>query len=127
MVMGSDDNVLNKSPGTVKGDPKELDEELQLQGEGSLLELIASIRKALFERPTPTDKDQTVITTQTRKWVPIKKSGRNTNKDTGTSGSGCKAASFAAGTNFATREAPPVKKTPAKEAATKFNDCMVKL
>jgi hypothetical protein len=40
---------------------------------------------------------------------------------------GHKAASFAADTNFATREMPLVKKTPAKEAATKLNDCVVKL
>jgi hypothetical protein len=71
-AMGTDDNILDKSPGTVKSNPKKSDEELCLQGEGSLLELIASTRKALFKRPPPTDKDQTVITTQSRKWVPIK-------------------------------------------------------
>jgi hypothetical protein len=57
MAMSTDDDVLDKSPGTVKSDPKESDEESWLQGEGSLLELIASTRKALFERPPPTDKD----------------------------------------------------------------------
>jgi hypothetical protein len=63
MVMGTDDNISDKSPGTVKSDPKESDEELQLQGEGSLSELIASTRKVLFERPPPTDEDQTATTT----------------------------------------------------------------
>ncbi len=86
-----------------------------------------STRKTLFERPPPTDKDQTVTTTQSRKWVTIKKSGSNTNKDTGTLGRGRKAVFFVADTNFATREIPPVKKTPAKEAATKLKDCVVKL
>ncbi len=86
--MGTDDNVLDKGLGTVKSDPKESDEESRSQGEGSLLELIASTRKALFERPPPSDKDQTVTTTKLRKWVPIKKSGRNTNEDTGASGRG---------------------------------------
>jgi hypothetical protein len=123
----TDNNVLDRSPGTVKSDPKESDEESQLQGEGSLLELIASTRKALFERPPPTDEDQTVNTTKSQKWVPIKKSGSNTNKDTGTSWRGCKAVSFVADTNFMTRETAPVKKTPAKEAATKVNECVVKL
>jgi hypothetical protein len=126
-AMGTDDDVSVKSPGTVKSNLKKSDEELWLQGEGSLLELIASTRKALFERPPPTDKYQTVITMQSRKWVPIKKSGSNTNKDSGTSGRGRKAASFMADTNFATRETALMKKTPAKEAATKANECVVKL
>ncbi len=73
MAMGTDNNVSDKSPGTVKSDPKESDEESQLQGEGSLLELIVSTRKALFERPPPTDEDQTVTSRQSQKWVPIKK------------------------------------------------------
>jgi hypothetical protein len=127
MAMGTDDDVSDKSPGTVKSDPKELDEESRLQGEGSLLELIASTRKALFKRPLPTEEDQTVTTTQSQKWVPIKKSGSNMNKDTGTSGRGRKAASFAADTSFTTREMAPPKKTPAKEAATMVDECVVKL
>jgi hypothetical protein len=92
--MGTDKDASDKSPGTVKSDPKELDEELQSKGEGSLLELIASTRKTLFERPPPTDKDQTITTMQSRKWVPIKKSGSNMNKDATTSGRGCKVASL---------------------------------
>jgi hypothetical protein len=78
MAMGTDNNALDKSPGTVKSDPKESDEELRLQGEGSLSKLIVSTRKTLIERPPPTDKDQTVTTMQSQKWVPIKKSGSNT-------------------------------------------------
>jgi hypothetical protein len=35
--------------------------------------------------------------------------------------------SFAADANFTTRETAPVKKTPAKEAATKVNECVVEL
>jgi hypothetical protein len=104
-----------------------LDKKSRLQGEGSLSELIAITRKALFERPPPTDKDQTVTTMQSQKWVPIKKSGSNTKEDTSTSGRGCKAVSFAADTNFTTREMTPVKRTPTKEAATKVNECVVKL
>jgi hypothetical protein len=100
---------------------------LQSQGEGSLLELIASTRKTLFEKPPPTDEDQTVTTMQSQKWLPIKKSDSNTNKDTGISRRGRKVASFAADTNFATSKTSPVKKTPAKEAATRLNDCVVKL
>jgi hypothetical protein len=125
--MDPEDDVLDKSLGTVKSDPKESDEESRLQGEGGLSELITSTKKALFKIPPPTDEDQTVTTTQSWKWFPIKKSGSNTNKDTVTSGRGRKAASFAADTNFTMREMPSVKKTPAKEAATKVNECAVKL
>jgi hypothetical protein len=113
MAMGTDNNVSDKSPGTLKSDPKESDEESRLQGEGSLSVLIVSTRKALFKRPPPTDKDQTVTTMQSRKWIHIKKSGSNTNEDTSTSGRGCKAASFVADTNFVTREMAPMKKTSA--------------
>jgi hypothetical protein len=127
MAMGTADNASDKSSGTVKSYQKESDEESRSQGEGSLSELIVSTRKTLFERPPPTDKYQTVTTTQSRRWVPIKKPGSNTNKDTSTSGRGRKAVSFAADTNITTRETAPMKKTPAKEAATKVDQCVVKL
>jgi hypothetical protein len=69
MAVGADDDMSDKSPSTVKSDPKESDGESQ--GKGSLSDLIASTRKALFESGPMADDKQTVTNTQTWKWVPI--------------------------------------------------------
>ncbi len=125
MAGGIDDNISNKSLGTTKSDPKESDEESQ--GVGSLSDLIASTRKVLFESALPVDDEKTVTATQMRKWAPNKKTGGSMKEDIGTLGSSRKAALFAEGTNFATREVPPVTKTTAKDTTTKVNNCVVKL
>jgi hypothetical protein len=124
MAVGTDDDVSDKSPSMAKSDPKESDGELQ--GKSSLSDLIASTRKALFESGPPADYEQTVTTTQTRKWVPISKTGGSKKDDTVTSGIGRRGASFAEGTNFAAKDAS-AKKTPAKDTSAKVNNCVVKI
>jgi hypothetical protein len=85
---------------TVKSDPKELDKDSQ--GANSLSNLIASARNALFKSTSGTGDKQMVTTTQSCKWVPTRKT-REAQDDSRASGSACKAASFAEGTNL-TRE-----------------------
>jgi hypothetical protein len=124
MAVGTNDDVSNKSPSMAKSDPKESDGESQ--GKGSLSDLIASTRKALFESSPPADDKQTDATTQTRKWVRISKTGGSKKDYTVTLGIGRREASIAEGTNFAAKDAP-AKKTPAKDTSAKVNDCMVKV
>ncbi len=108
MTVGINDIISNKSPGTTKSNPKESDEESQ--GVGSLSDLIASTRKAIFESAPPVDDEKTV-TTQTRKWVPIKKMGSSTKEDIGMLGSGI----VCGRKQIASREARSVTKTPTKD------------
>jgi hypothetical protein len=124
MVVGTYDNTSENSPSTAKSDPRESDGELQ--GKGSLADLIASTKKAPFESRPAAEDDQTVTTNRNPKWVPINKTSSNKTEEATTSDTGCKGASFAEGTNFAAKDAS-AKKTPAKNMNAKINDCVVKI
>jgi hypothetical protein len=124
MVVGTYNDASENSPSTAKSDPRESDGELQ--GDGSLADLITSTKKALFESRPAAEDNQTVTTNCSRKWVPINKTSGNKTEEVTTLGTGCKGTSFAEGTNFVAKDAP-TKKTPAKDMNTKINDCVVKI
>jgi hypothetical protein len=124
MVVGTYNDASENSPSTAKSNPRESDGESQ--GNSSLADLIASTKKVLFESMPAAEDNQTVTTNRNRKWVPINKTSGNKTEEATTSGTGCKGASFAEGTNFAAKDAP-AKKTPAKDTNTKINDCVVKI
>jgi hypothetical protein len=124
MAVGTDDDVSNKSPSMVKSDPKESDGESQ--GKGSLLDLIASTRKALFKIGPLADDKQTGTTTRTRKWVLISKTGGSKNMTRSHQASAAEEHCFSEGTNFVAKDAS-AKKTPAKDTSAKVNNCMVKV
>ncbi len=124
MVVGTYNDASENSPSTAKSDPRESDGESQ--GNGSLADLIASTKKALFESRPAAEDNQTVTTNRNHKWVPIKKASSKKTEEVTTSGTGCKGAPFAEGTNFAAKDVP-AKKTPAKDTNAKINDCVVKL
>jgi hypothetical protein len=94
---------------TAKSDPKESDKDSQ--GVDSLSNLISSARKTLFQSTSGSGDKQTVTTTRSRKWVPIKKTG-DAQDDSRVSSSAPKAASFVEGRNFNLRDASLAKRPP---------------
>ncbi len=119
---------------TVKLDPKELDTESKAD---SLNDMIESARKELFKSTLPPEVDDdaiTLATSESKKWVPIKKATNPSMKATipsvtqykatpsvdFTASSNCRGATFAADTNFKGREVQAAKSTPGKE--TTFAD-----
>ncbi len=89
MVVGTYDNASENSPSTAKLDPRESDGESQ--GNGSLADLIASTKKALFESRPAAGDNQTVTTNHNHKWAPINKTSGDKTEEATTSGTGCKA------------------------------------
>jgi hypothetical protein len=93
---------------TVKSDLKESDEESQ---GNSLSHLMASARKTLFKSTPANWDEQKVNSTQSRKWVPIRKTQEAKNGSRASNSSWKGAITIAGGTTFNVTEATPTKKT----------------
>jgi hypothetical protein len=114
MAMGNDDKDTSENSlaidvdmaidmdSTATSNPKELDKDSQ-GVDTSLSNLIASARKDLFKSAPGSGDKQTVTTTQSCKWVPIRKIGE-VQDESGVSDSTCKATSFMEGKKTLTQE-----------------------